>query len=1562
MKFKKKNLLVLLTIVLSFVMALSGCVGKPAPTPTPEPDPKPDPVAPVVTSIEFSKTDTSIGAGALVIAAKCLPADADQGYTVKLNAPVMGVKLDDKTLTVHQGANTGDVVSLTVTSTSDTAKTVTKDFTLNIAEPTDYVSITDANGLKAMGTSAGAAKNYKLGGDITLEIPATGESEARPMIWSPLATPFTGLFDGAGFTIKGINIPRTSAASKGFFSVNDGVIRNVGFDNSAYVDQYMNMGANSGVVAGINNGGIKNIFTNVPLATSSGTAGALVGTNNGYIINSYAMGATVTNGKGAEKAGVVGINNGTIIGTVADKNATELTSFVGSELGQGDAALNAKLLDAEALQTEKTYTDMAWSIDSWYFANVYPILVNEDFASSNIKKAIEITTPNVIEIGDLPWQRTLQLNADKVNARTETLTWEIDTAVEGISIDAATGVLTFAKGAVLDGKILDITATFAVNAGSKKVEGAKSFTIYDDGYTSAKGIVIQDEEQLYNTLIVKSDKSNIEQVKRNINRTIRLGNDIKLSTYKRWPGVDKFYGTFDGQGFTISGLDVLINTSNTFTIIGVDGNSTTYDGNAGWGFFRRLGDKVTNRTGTVKNVMLKEGKIVKQLYTTDTGDKRYIGGLVQYFECGLIKDVLVDLTITSHTNWNGMIVGLMTGSHRTDRARMQGSARIESSIAMGKMSSSLAMVIDDKSESVPRKTYAPFANGAVIAKTENPGSEIINCYAMGAKGEDINLTNRTDVNILENVSKIDNFAFKTVEECLIADTFRNHGFSENSWFLENDYYPTLKGFNRPEVAAAIVKITNARVAEYNYIDIKDGVQITTETSNAKGRTVTYALDKAVAGVAISSTGLITVTNEVADSSTITVNVTLGEGTVGDTYSFNIVNDGYTEEGYTISNADELYNMLIVKEDKSNEIVVARNMSRYFKLTANIALTGEQAKWPGVAATFSGHFDGQGYTISGINVDNTIATDGYGFFKKIKAESVDNISVENLVLKGSVVGKGLYVAGLAKEFYGGTIKNVLVDMSVDSDTHRVGKIVGAMNENTRIEHSIGMGHIGTTLEYSKPADGTNRPTWGPYAAGAFMGIANDTKYYTIDENLAFRNVGDNAKDIGFTNRRGYEIGSEGGAGKLTKSEILPYIESMLAITYTAKNFDPAIWFFEDGYMPTLRNADFVKPGAAPVFVNITNTEEEYTFKDLTEGKIQIKTEQANNTAETPITYSLKEAVAGVTIDATTGLVTLTDEVVHESMVTVLAKIGTVATATYKFKVNNDKSGPVIVSTADELYNALIKNGTNDEQVTKNLAGKIQLSADIVLSGAQANWPGVAGSFTGHFNGNGHTISGLNVQKVETETTKNTGYGFFMKVAGDAVIEKLVLRGDISCEVLVWANNEDNFNYVAGLVCTLDGGVVKNVLVDVNIKTNAEWNGKIAGRMNGGTIESTIAMGTMGSLENTSASTGVRRDWAKYKFGAFVGNVKEGANILKNCYANGVESTTNTTEATTDSKVMVRLLGFSNRAGSAGGNGTNTRVGFKTDAQLKVATPLTGFDATIWSFTAENYPTLKVVAIV
>jgi filamentous hemagglutinin family protein len=219
---------------------------------------------------------------------------------------------------------------------------------------------TGADSLQGIQNNVGGY--YALGSNIDASATASWNSGAG---FSPIGAAatlmFSGVFDGLGHTISGINIVDSSSASyTGLFGMNNGTIRNIGMVGAnvfgvvtgalvgnnyhgsvtnSFATGMVNGTSSAGGLAGMNTGLIDQSYANVAV-TGPGNSlnyggGGLVGTNYQRITNSYAIGNVRFN---ADAGGLVGTNyNGSISGSYATGTVWSRGFGAGGLVGSGNA-------------------------------------------------------------------------------------------------------------------------------------------------------------------------------------------------------------------------------------------------------------------------------------------------------------------------------------------------------------------------------------------------------------------------------------------------------------------------------------------------------------------------------------------------------------------------------------------------------------------------------------------------------------------------------------------------------------------------------------------------------------------------------------------------------------------------------------------------------------------------------------------------------------------------------------------------------------------------------------------------------------------------------------------------------------------------------------------------------------------------------------------------------------------------------------------------------------------------------------------------------------------------
>ncbi|MBE6648954.1 MAG: hypothetical protein E7614_05485 [Ruminococcaceae bacterium] len=164
--------------------------------------------------------------------------------------------------------------------------------------------------------------------------------------------------------------------------------------------------------------------------------------------------------------------------------------------------------------------------------------------------------------------------------------------------------------------------------------------------------------------------------------------------------------------------------------------------------------------------------------------------------------------------------------------------------------------------------------------------------------------------------------------------------------------------------------------------------------------------------------------------------------------------------------------------------------------------------------------------------------------------------------------------------------------------------------------------------------------------------------------------------------------------------------------------------------------------------------------------------------------------------------------------------------YVFWGEGTKESPYIISTPEDLKKvADIINGTMDASsyhfVTEYNSAYFVLNEDLDMNGI--NWEGIGTSgthFQGNFNGNGHTISNLNINSGRADGGRQ---GLFMILGTKAVVKNLTVKG-----ANVWSESSPVRGSAA--IAKENNGLISAVMViDCTLQLgNWDFIGGIAGR--------------------------------------------------------------------------------------------------------------------------------------
>lgn len=212
--------------------------------------------------------------------------------------------------------------------------------------------------------------------------------------WQPVgsdAVPFTGSLDGAGHTISGLFVNRSSTDNVGLFGV---LSASAEVSNIVLMNADVTGDSHVGVLAGFNRGAISNIYV-VGEVSAQAFVGGLVGIHEGSITDSYAVAAV---SGGTDTGGLVGSDDdGGTTGTTTDSFwHIDVSNQVVSAGGQG--------LDSDEMRDQSSFPawnfGLVWGINPAINSG-YPYLRAQTFVPptlSHIADRALVTTGSTLTL------------------------------------------------------------------------------------------------------------------------------------------------------------------------------------------------------------------------------------------------------------------------------------------------------------------------------------------------------------------------------------------------------------------------------------------------------------------------------------------------------------------------------------------------------------------------------------------------------------------------------------------------------------------------------------------------------------------------------------------------------------------------------------------------------------------------------------------------------------------------------------------------------------------------------------------------------------------------------------------------------------------------------------------------------------------------------------------------------------------------------------------------------------------------------------------------------------
>ena len=513
-------------------------------------------------------------------------------------------------------------------------------------------------------------------------------------------------------------------------------------------------------------------------------------------------------------------------------------------------------------------------------------------------------------------------------------------------------------------------------------------------------------------------------------------------------------------------------------------------------------------------------------------------------------------------------------------------------------------------------------------------------------------------------------------------------------------------------------------------------------------------------------------------------------------------EGSGTEGdpYRIATADDLLEFA----DKVNN---QNRTSAWAILTANIDLSsvcgenidGDPVSWTPIgsdSSRYKGTFDGNNYTISGLYIDSSSAND-QGLFGFVGIQG----TVQNLSVSGSVSGSGNSVGGVVG-LNSGSVEDCDFTGSVSGSGNSVGGVVGYNSDISTVENCYNTGAVS-----------------GGECVGGVVGL----------------NSG-NVKNC-------YNTGTVTGTDDYVGGVVGQSFSASVTNSYntgkvSGNSYVGGVVGWNDSGSSTVTDCYFLQDTAGSGIGSGKPSEE--NVKSLTAEEFADQRKFSSWDFES--TWKIESIFGRPTLQAN-------------------AEIGGTANNPYKIftatqlaafrDLVNDEND----QTADPDAHAKLMNNIN-------LNPDMKISEDGTVTGAHDQWipiGSISNEYTGTFNGNGKTISGLYIN-----TTSYEDQGLFGYLSG--TVQNLSVSGSVSGD---W--------HVGGVVGYNNGGTVTGCIFSGSGSVSGSYHvGGIVGQ-NRGSVE---------NCYNTGAVSGPDSGYSNV-VGGVVGYNDSGANV-ENCYNTGTVS--------------------------------------------------------------------------
>lgn len=542
---------------------------------------------------------------------------------------------------------------------------------------------------------------------------------------------------------------------------------------------------------------------------------------------------------------------------------------------------------------------------------------------------------------------------------------------------------------------------------SVKYDGTNADTSWYDEFKTETELVIATSADLYGLAKIVNDVTNGDNF---CGQTIYVAADIVVNEGKSttwtnpypWDSIGngtdtayQFGGTFDGQGNTISGI-----CQNT---------STAYAGLFG----------LTSIHGVIQNVRLEESQIVST-YTSDA----YVGGVIGFHQGPTLTSIYSKADVVASGTQVGGVVGVMQ-DRDVSKTQTISDCWFDGTVTSSARKVGGVVGYTNASGSATNRSpvhmHHCLNTGKVTSTLSTGAVEAGGLLGYIDSGTDLDI--RDCLNIGE-VSLASNYRVGSVIGCVpgsgkatFTNVYTTNNMTGSAPATSPDGYPGL-GNNSTTTAitgAPIVKEATELTGN-NAITNEIALGFYDSGVNADGRWVLKTNSTPELKTFATENVLITpnTTWYFANAETKTCTITTPEELYGLAKLANV--DGETFAGWTI------------------------NLGKDIQINS-----GSAGSWASKApmypwnpiASFAGTLEGNGHTINGIYVDDTI--NGIGFFNTLTG-TVQNVGLKNTYIHST----GDRVGGIAGIGQGVTLINVYSDAIVVADKGGSGGIIGRIN--------------------------------------------------------------------------------------------------------------------------------------------------------------------------------------------------------------------------------------------------------------------------------------------------------------------------------------------------------------------------------------------------------------------------------------------------------------------------------------------------------------------------------------